>query len=127
MASQHPNLRSKVAEADLSAKQFHFVKDGASANGAIACDSLGESAMGILQNDPISGEAAAVHHINDGQTCKVILAEAVTVEGSQLTTDASGQAILADTTGHAVLARALTTGAIGEIIECEPELNGLVP
>lgn len=127
MALSTPILRTKVAEEDLSAKQYHFVKDGASANGAVLCDTLGELAMGVLMDKPLaSGSPAAIHHLNDGGTAKVELAEAVVTEGAFLTTDAAGKAILADTSTHRKLGRALTIGSIGDIIEFEPMLDGSV-
>jgi hypothetical protein len=128
MALSSPILRTKKAETDLSAKQYYFVKDGTGPNGIILCSSLGELAIGVLMDKPLgSGSPAAVAHLNDGGTCKVILAEAVTVEGSFLTTDAAGKAILADTTGHRRLGRAMTIGSIGDVIEFEPMLDGSVP
>lgn len=51
---------SFIAEEDLSAKQFHFVKQGAAAGGILLNDTVGGDCIGILQNKPTSGQAAQV-------------------------------------------------------------------
>ena len=48
-----------IAGADLSAAQFTFVKMNTTDRTVVAAGN-GEAAFGVLQNDPVSGAAAAV-------------------------------------------------------------------
>lgn len=89
---------SGVAAADLSALQYRFVK-GSKAAIAI-CDAAGENALGVLQNAPVSGEAARVAY---GGAVKVEAGAAISA-GALVATDANGKAKTAvantvDTTG----------------------------
>lgn len=117
--------RTKIASADLSAKQFFFVKLTAAGEQVAVCDTLGEVPFGILQNAPASGEEALVVALADGGKSKVSLAENVT-DGAALTTDANGEAILADTTGHNIVGYAEKDGSNNEIGEINVGLNGTV-
>ncbi len=126
MALSVPILRPKTAETDLSGNQYYFVKEGTAANSVILCSSAGEKAVGVLMDKPLgAGSPAAVAHLNDGGTAKVLLAEAVTY-GDEITTDAAGKGILADTSTHRILGKALMIGAIGDVIEFEPGRDGAV-
>jgi hypothetical protein len=76
---------SLVAAADLSAKQYHFVKldsDGKAA--AIAA--VTDRAIGILQNDPLSGQEAEVLVVGGS---KLVAGGAIT-EGAIVGTSAAG-------------------------------------
>jgi hypothetical protein len=61
MAYESPsiNLGTLTAAADLSSKQYHFVKL-ASATTVNVCSATTDRAIGILQNNPESGEQAVV-------------------------------------------------------------------
>ena len=61
MAYESPsiNLGTLTAAADLSSKQYHFVKL-ASATTVNVCTATTDRAIGILQNDPTSGQQAIV-------------------------------------------------------------------
>ena len=61
MAYESPsiNLGTLTAAADLSSKQYHFVKL-ASATTVNVCSATTDRAIGILQNNPESGEQAIV-------------------------------------------------------------------
>ena len=61
MAYESPsiNLGTLTAAADLSAKQYHFVKL-ASATTVNVCTATTDRAIGILQNNPTSGQQAIV-------------------------------------------------------------------
>ena len=61
MAYESPSitLGTLTAAADLSAKQYHFVKL-ASATTVNVCTATTDRAIGILQNDPTSGQQAIV-------------------------------------------------------------------
>lgn len=81
---------SRVAAADLSAKQYTFVKvngDGQAAAAAAA----GEPVFGVLQNDPGLGQEAT---IAVGGISKV-KADGVINEGDLIKTSADGQAAVA--------------------------------
>lgn len=51
---------SLIANADLSAKQYHFVTAGSVAGEVKACSTAAGSVLGVLQNDPKQGEEATV-------------------------------------------------------------------
>ena len=61
MAYESPsiNLGTLTAAADLSSKQYHFVKL-ASATTVNVCTATTDRAIGILQNNPTSGQQAIV-------------------------------------------------------------------
>ena len=61
MAYESPSISigTLTAAADLSAKQYHFVKL-ASATTVNVCTATTDRAIGILQNDPTSGQSAVV-------------------------------------------------------------------
>lgn len=85
-ASQ-PLKHTFVAGADLSAKQYHFVKlesDGE----IVACSGITDRPIGVLQNDPVAGQEAEV--VITGIT-KVIADEALAA-GDVIATSADGQA-----------------------------------
>lgn len=95
MASQNPldRIGGLSASADLSAKQYYFVKiDGDYSVGL--CDTDGEFPIGVLQNEPTSGQAATVEMA--GAT-KVVAAEALTA-GDFVGTDANGKAKIVQST-----------------------------
>ena len=73
MAYESPgiDIGTFTAAADLSAKQFYFVKL-ASATTVNVCTAITDLPIGILQNDPASGEQAVVR-INSQQQATVAL------------------------------------------------------
>lgn len=96
MAYQHAVFQPAglKAAADLSAKQFYFVKKNA-VNGEVALASVdGEIVMGVLQNDPTAGQGAEVMAL--GLT-KVVADEALTA-GDYVGTSVDGQAKIVETT-----------------------------
>lgn len=54
-----------VAGEDLSAKQYHFVKMNGTLRQIVACSGATDEPIGVLQNDPASGEAAEVTIIGE--------------------------------------------------------------
>lgn len=82
------NTRGKyTASADLSTKQFHFVKF--SGNGTVdVCSAITDNPCGVLQNNPASGEAAVV--CVSGLT--KVVANATLAFGDVIGTSADGQA-----------------------------------
>lgn len=78
------------AGADLSAKQYYFVKLSA-ANTVDVCSGATDIPIGILQNDPTSGQEAVVALLGGGGISKVSSNEALTV-GWMVGTSSDGQA-----------------------------------
>lgn len=88
MASQNPLDRPGgfSASADLSAKQYYFVKISGDYTVDV-CSVDGEFAFGVLQNEPASGQAATVECTG---ISKVVAGEALTA-GDLVGTDANGK------------------------------------
>lgn len=105
---------SLVAAADLSSSQYKFVKLD-SAGKVVAVAAATDRPIGVLQNNPTSGNVAEV--LVSGGT-KLVLGGTVT-EGAIVSPNSSGAgvAIVAgtDTTKY-ICGTALTEGASGEII-----------
>jgi hypothetical protein len=102
------------ASADLSAKQFRFVK--ASGNATVdVCAAITDKLIGVLQDNPTSGQPANV--VGFGVS-KVVAGGNVTA-GDVVGTDNQGRAVTivpgSDTTQY-IGGRAITGGAIGEDI-----------
>ena len=115
MAFEQPGFSSTlVAGADLSAKQFYFVK--LDSNGAVvACAAVTDKPIGILQNNPGSGGEALVMH--DG--ISKLSSDGTTAIDDLLGPSADGQGAVyvpgTDTTKY-IVARALSAGAAAEIV-----------
>jgi hypothetical protein len=104
-----------VAAADLSAKQYHFVKlDSAGKAAEIAANT--DRAIGVLQNAPLAGQEAEVLVV--GGT-KLVAGEAL-AEGAVLSTTSAGKAdsiAVGTATTQYILGTALTEVANdGEIV-----------
>ncbi len=114
------------AEVDLSAAQYTAVKvQAASAVGgtegaSVNTPALGAAAIGIVQNNPLAGEVAAVmiHGVS-----KALLGGTVAV-GDLLMCDATGKLILATST-HYAIAQALIAGVSGDIASVLLIRNGI--
>ena len=76
-----------TASADLSSKQFHFVKLSG-ADTVDVCSAVTDVPFGVLQNNPAQGEAAIVCQFG---TSKVV-ADATLAAGDVIGTSADGQA-----------------------------------
>jgi hypothetical protein len=103
-----------VAAADLSAKQYHFVK--LDNNGkAAAVTAITDVPVGVLQNAPTAGQEAEV--LVSGGT-KLVAGELLALPAFLSTTNAgrADKIAVTDTTQY-VVAQALTaSGADGEVI-----------
>jgi len=129
MAYEQPGLRYGflAADIDMSAKatwQFAPVWEGPAVNtvgqgfgGAalVAKGSRTDPPVGILQNNPVQGEAGTV--VVSGVS-KAIVGGTVAV-GDILTPNSGGSAIIKATTGTYGMARALESGVSGAIISVE--------
>jgi hypothetical protein len=105
------------ASADLSTKQFHFVK--MSGNGTVdVCSAITDKPIGVLQNNPTSGQAAIV---GISGTSKVV-ANATLAAGDVIGTSADAQAdpIVngVDVTVY-VCGQAITAASAGDTVEIE--------
>lgn len=110
-----------LAAADLSAKQFYFVKQSA-AGKVNVCAAVTDVPVGVLQNAPKSGEAAVVMVIGESK----ISADSELAVGNIIGTSADGQAdpITAgtDTTvyvaGQVTVAAGAANGIGSALINC---------
>ena len=104
-ASQ-PLKLSLSAGADLSTKQYYFVKLDASGN-AVVCAAATDIPVGILQNEPTSGQAAEIVVVGVSK----VSSDAGLAIGAQIGTSSDGQAdaktVGTDTTEY-VVGRVLT-------------------
>ncbi|CAB4145721.1 hypothetical protein UFOVP1219_70 [uncultured Caudovirales phage] len=101
-----------TASADLSAKQYYFVKL-ASATTVAVCSAVTDKPIGVLQNAPTSGQAAEVCVFGISK----ISLDGTTVAGNLLGTAADGQAAVyttTDTTKY-VCGQAIEAGAANGI------------
>lgn len=117
MAYEFSNYSVKVtlvAGADLSAKQYNFVKLNSSGQAiAIAADT--DVAIGVLQNAPTSGQEAEVLIV--GGT-KVVAGAAITLPRA-IGTGATGKAVAlatTDTTKYVVGSLITAAGADGDVV-----------
>ena len=105
---------SLTAGADLSAKQYFFVKLDGSGN-AVVCSGVTDIPVGVLQNNPTSGQTAEVVVI--GMT--KISADAALSIGAFIGTSGDGQADAktngTDTTEYVVGRMLTATGAAAVI------------
>lgn len=105
------DVLTRLAGADLSATgQYRFVEQS-TAGTVTVCNSAGENALGVLQNNPTSGQAAVVAV---GGVSKITAGATIAI-GDQLATTAAGKAAPA-TNGQVILGEAMTGGADGSII-----------
>jgi len=102
-----------VAAADLSAKQYTFVKVNSSGQAA-ACTGATDKAIGILQNAPYSGQECEIV-VSGGSK---VYAGGTLVTGNSVGTDANGKAVAltqgTDTTKY-VVGQAVLPAVSGEI------------
>lgn len=99
------------AAADLSAQQYRCVTVNASGQAAVA--NATSLVVGILQNNPPSGQAATVAYSGVSKA----RAGGVIAAGARVTSDASGNVIAAATAGDAVIGVALEGAASGDYIK----------
>ena len=103
-----------TAAADLSSKQFYFVKL-ASSSTVNVCAAVTDKPIGILQNKPESGEQAVVRVFGVSK----VSADATLAAGDVIGTAADGQAqpisLGSETTVH-VCGQAIEAGSAGEIL-----------
>jgi len=104
-----------TASADLSSKQYHFVKISGN-NTVTVCAAITDVPVGVLQNAPASGGAAEVCIFG---VTKVV-ADGTLAAGNRIGTSADGQAdaITAGTdTTVTTVGQALNAASAGETVE----------
>lgn len=107
-------LTGVTASADLSAKQFYFVKMSGEKTVTV-CAATTDKPVGVLQNTPTSGQAATVCAI--GQT--KISGDADLNYGDSIGTSVDGEAA-------AYTASDTTKYIVGQVIEGNTTAHGLV-
>jgi hypothetical protein len=104
-----------VAGADLSDKQYYFVKINTSGL-AVLCSGATDRPIGVLQNNPISGGEASITVIGGTK----VVASASIDEGVLIGTASTGKADAkvpgTDTTEYVVGTVILASGADGDIL-----------
>lgn len=101
-----------TAAADLSAKQYHFVK--LTSSGVNVCSAITDVAIGVLQNTPSSGQPAEICIFGVTK----VKADGTLAVGDRLgtSTDSQADAIAAGTAiTVTVLGQAITAASAGEI------------
>ena len=101
---EHLRIPGLVASGDLDAKQYHVVALATTAKAVKIAASGTVAVLGILQNDPKSGEAASV--VCAGMT-KAVAGGAIAV-GDLLTANSTGQCIATTTANNKVVGKAIT-------------------
>lgn len=103
-----------TAGADLSAKQYHFVKL-ASATTVDVCSAITDKPIGVLQNTPTSGQAAEVCIFGITK----VVADGTLAAGNIIGTSSDGQADAiapgTDTTVY-TMGQAIEAAAAGNIV-----------
>lgn len=105
---EHLRIPGLVAAVDLSLKQYHVVMLASTAKQVKVASGGTVAVIGILQNDPLAGEAASV--VCAGMT-KAVAGAAITA-GDLLTANSTGQCIATTTANNKVVGKALTAAAL---------------
>lgn len=107
-----PNMKTFRAEADLSVKQYCFVKFGSTSDKVVACGDA-EKAIGVLMNaDVKSGDYAEIALFGGGALLKI--ADVVAL-GASIASDANGNGV-PGALGEWSPAIAMESGVAGDII-----------
>ena len=110
------------AGADLSAKQYFFVKIDANGDAVLAGN--GQNAIGILQNAPTEGEAA---NIAVAGVSKVIIGDTTSLDsGVVISSDANGKATLGVSTDFALAILIEDTTANDDVVSCLIQKTGAI-
>ena len=118
--------RSYKAAADLSAKQFYIVELTGTDQVNVA-NATTDTPIGVLQNDPKSGEAATVRHIGVSKVVSDGSGTAIVI-GDNLGTGATGLAVKKTANNDKVIGIALdastAAGAIIRVLMFGPHYLG---
>ena len=120
MAIQEAGSAISVTFAAAIAQAVFVQIDATSGAGEVSAAG-GDIAIGITLEEITAADftagktTVAVQEITGGGRARILLAEIVTI-GDAITSDASGEAVLADTTGDITLGYAASAGAVGDYI-----------
>ena len=111
---KYETIPGLVATGDLSSSQYLVVKASSTAGAVkVAATAATDAILGVLQNDPASGEAAEVAFSG---ICKVKAAASVTF-GAPVTFNSTGQVKITTTDGDRIVGIALeASDTAGDII-----------
>ena len=101
---EHLRIPGLVAGADLSAKQYFLMRLASTAKTVLVAGAATAALIGVLQNDPKSGEAASV--VCAGLT-KSIAGGAIS-PGDLVTANSTGQCVATTTANNKVAGKAVT-------------------
>ena len=114
-SSHITHIPGLVAGEDLSSGQYKVVKHASTAGQVVAVSATTDSAIGILQNDPASGEAASV--AGPGSVAKALAGTSSIAAGDVLGYNTTGQVEDHTTDGRFILAQAQeAAGSSGDVI-----------
>jgi len=117
MAYEIANNAVKItlkAGADLSAKQYFFVKINSSGD-AVLCSAATDKPIGVLQNDPASGEEASIVVVGGTKLVTSAACDEGTVVGTASTGKGAPYVAGTDSTKFIVGSVILASGADNEI------------
>lgn len=110
---------TRLAGADLSAKQFYIVKQGTDRTVTLASAAT-DFAVGVLQTGAASGGEVSIAARNKEGTFKVV-AGATFSANAYLTADSTGRAVGTTTSGDELIGVAQeAAGTIGQVVEYLP-------
>ena len=105
---------TRKAEKDLSTKQYHFVRAGATVGHVDVCENASDFVLGVLQNKPNAANKLCTIRIMG--TTKVVCGGTVT-EISRVGTSAEGKCIAKSVNADFIVGITLEAGVAGDIIE----------
>lgn len=103
------------AGADLSTKQYYFVKVNTSGE-AVLCDAATDRPIGVLQNSPKSGQEAAIVVVGGTKVVSSASIDEGALIGTNNAGKADGKTPGTDTTEYAVGTVILAAGADNQIL-----------
>lgn len=117
-----PKIVVKLANGDLSAKQYCFVKFTASTDGQkVSICGAGDKALGVVMNAPVAGEEAEVAKLHGGALLKLA---GTIAAGDSIKPDANGAGVVG-ATGDMCSAIAQEDGVAGDVISVDIHLHKL--
>ncbi len=106
-------VRSFIAGADLSTKQYFLVKLGVGTNDIILANAATDRIVGVLQEKPKLNQVGQVAMLG---TSKVVAGGTI-LKGDCITSNANGQAVATTVAGNTVIGIALEAAVSGDIFE----------
>jgi hypothetical protein len=110
---QDPKVYTYPANADLSTKQYFFVKP-VTGGKVDLLDSATTVCIGVLQNKPSAANMAAEVALYG--PCKVVVGGTVAV-GDRLGTDTAGKAVALTANNSRIMGTCMQAGAAGDVVQ----------